>query len=159
MIRGFESHFLLLKKKTTKNDPSDVDVASRTAAYGALLDTQYWHGRVAVEVDRSADSSIFGSRGKHRHHLDPPPPLFFFYFIFLFIFLPIAIPRQPTRRKGVGEGNARTHPHILYCTRCAGCCRQHEVKQLLETGNSSLFFFFTTLNLKPGLPQLVYTPP
>lgn len=81
-----------------------------------------WSG--VVEVDHSADPSTFSYWGKHCHLLDRfPPPLFF---------LPIAIPRQPTRRKGVGEGKARTHPHILYCTRCArrGCCRQHEVNTI-----------------------------
>lgn len=102
-----------------------------TAVCGAHLDAQYWHGR---EVDRSADLSIFGYRGKHRHYLYTHPPFFSF-------FLPLSIPRLPTRRKGVGEGKARTHPHILYCTRCAGCCRQHEVNRLLETGTSSLFFY------------------
>lgn len=138
------------------NDPSNADVASRTAfiwtsACGAQLEARYRHGRGTAEVDRSADPSSFGYRGKHRYHLDITTPL-----PTRTLFLPISIPRQPTRRKGVGEGEARTHPHILYCTRCAGCCRQHEVNRLLETGNSS---FFATFKLKPGLSQLVHTPP
>ena len=37
-----------------------------------------WHLQGAEEVDRSADPSIFGYWGKHRHlHDRPPPPLFF----------------------------------------------------------------------------------
>lgn len=131
--RGFESPFLLRKnkKRSLRCRCCLSDRFIWTAACRAQLDARYRHGRGAAEVDRSADPSSFGHRGKHRHHLDTPPPPFFFFG---------QSPSHDSLPGGKESGRGKRGHTRIYCTRCAGCCRQHEVNRLLETGNSSFFF-------------------
>lgn len=83
--------------------------------------------------------------------------LFFLPFFFLFLFfLPIAIPRQRTRRKGVGEGKARTHPHILYPVYTARMPQTTwgEYHRLSQIGNS----FYTCTGIRsPGERSWLFT--
>lgn len=83
--------------------------------------------------------------------------LFFSSFLFSFsFFLPIAIPRQRTRRKGVGEGKARTHPHILYPVYTARMPQTTwgEYHRLSQIGNS----FYTCTGIRsPGERSWLFT--
>lgn len=86
------------------------------------------------------------------------PSSFFFFlsFFFFFFFLPIAIPRQRTRRKGVGEGKARTHPHILYPVYTARMPQTTwgEYHRLSQIGNS----FYTCTGIRsPGERSWLFT--
>lgn len=86
-----------------------------------------------------------------------PSSLFFSSFLFSFsFFLPIAIPRQRTRRKGVGEGKARTHPHILYPVYTARMPQTTwgEYHRLSQIGNS----FYTCTGIRsPGERSWLFT--
>lgn len=86
-----------------------------------------------------------------------PSSFFFLPFFFLFLFfLPIAIPRQRTRRKGVGEGKARTHPHILYPVYTARMPQTTwgEYHRLSQIGNS----FYTCTGIRsPGERSWLFT--
>lgn len=84
------------------------------------------------------------------------PFFFFLSFFFFFFFLPIAIPRQRTRRKGVGEGKARTHPHILYPVYTARMPQTTwgEYHRLSQIGNS----FYTCTGIRtPGERSWLFT--
>lgn len=86
-----------------------------------------------------------------------PSSFFFSSFLFSFsFFLPIAIPRQRTRRKGVGEGKARTHPHILYPVYTARMPQTTwgEYHRLSQIGNS----FYTCTGIRsPGERSWLFT--
>lgn len=154
---GFESPLLLRKKKkrSLRCRCCFSDRFIWTAARGAQLDARSRHGRGAAEVDRSADPSSFGYRGKHRHHPDTPPslppPLFFLFFC--------QSPSHDSLPGGKESGRGKRGHTRIYCT-VPGV--QDAADNMRWIGCSKLeivLFFFTTFKLKPGLPQLVHTPP